>query len=100
MMNLRYIFRFCPIIPMVLVNGAEGIGTGWATKVLCYNPKQVIRNVQRMIDGQPLQKMVLLCRFLPLIGLYDICILIVLKQYLQRRRLSQLCRTNEEVRRC
>uniref|UniRef100_F1KYQ9 DNA topoisomerase (ATP-hydrolyzing) n=1 Tax=Ascaris suum TaxID=6253 RepID=F1KYQ9_ASCSU len=49
---------FCPIIPMVLVNGAEGIGTGWATKVLCYNPKQVIRNVQRMIDGQPLQKMV------------------------------------------
>ncbi|KHN88343.1 putative DNA topoisomerase 2 [Toxocara canis] len=48
---------FCPIIPMVLVNGAEGIGTGWSTKVLCYNPKQIINNVQRMIDGQSLQKM-------------------------------------------
>ena len=24
---------YCPILPMVLVNGAEGIGTGWSTKV-------------------------------------------------------------------
>ena len=24
---------YSPIIPMVLVNGAEGIGTGWSTSV-------------------------------------------------------------------
>jgi len=24
---------YCPVIPLVLVNGAEGIGTGWSTKV-------------------------------------------------------------------
>ncbi len=34
--------RFYPIIPMVLVNGAEGIGTGWSTKIPCYNPLDII----------------------------------------------------------
>ena len=24
---------YAPIIPMVLVNGAEGIGTGWSTQI-------------------------------------------------------------------
>lgn len=24
---------YCPIVPMVLVNGAQGIGTGWSTNV-------------------------------------------------------------------
>ena len=32
-----------PIIPMVLVNGANGIGTGWSTSVLTYNPEDVIQ---------------------------------------------------------
>lgn len=40
-----------PIIPMVLINGAEGIGTGWSTKVPMYNPKDVIDNVRRLIKG-------------------------------------------------
>lgn len=29
---------YIPIIPMLLVNGSQGIGTGWSTKVPCYNP--------------------------------------------------------------
>ncbi|VDN55056.1 unnamed protein product [Dracunculus medinensis] len=48
---------FCPIIPMILVNGAEGIGTGWATKILPHSPFDVIENIRRMIDGKNLQKM-------------------------------------------
>uniref|UniRef100_A0A0M3J0U2 DNA topoisomerase (ATP-hydrolyzing) n=1 Tax=Anisakis simplex TaxID=6269 RepID=A0A0M3J0U2_ANISI len=48
---------YCPVIPMILVNGCEGIGTGWCTKVLPYNPKEIIRNVLRMIDGKSPQKM-------------------------------------------
>lgn len=43
---------------MILVNGAEGIGTGWATKILPHSPFDVIENIRRMIDGKNLQKMV------------------------------------------
>lgn len=42
---------YVPIIPMVLVNGAEGIGTGWSTKVPMYNPLDVVANVRRLIKG-------------------------------------------------
>jgi DNA topoisomerase-2 len=33
---------YVPIIPMVLVNGTNGIGTGFSTEVLCYNPLDII----------------------------------------------------------
>ena len=33
---------YAPIIPMVLVNGTKGIGTGFSSDVLCYNPKEII----------------------------------------------------------
>jgi len=33
---------YVPIIPMVLVNGAKGIGTGFSTDIMCYNPIQII----------------------------------------------------------
>ncbi|CAI4230478.1 unnamed protein product [Auanema sp. JU1783] len=42
---------YCPIIPLVLVNGAEGIATGWATRVLNHNLRDVIDNVKLMIEG-------------------------------------------------
>merc|ERR1719460_3564140 len=29
---------YCPVIPMILVNGAEGIGVGWSTSVPNYDP--------------------------------------------------------------
>jgi len=41
-----------PIIPMVLVNGAEGIGTGWMTKIPNHNPREVISNIKRMLRGE------------------------------------------------
>jgi hypothetical protein len=31
--------HYCPIVPMVLINGAEGIGTGWAVKIPNFNIK-------------------------------------------------------------
>jgi DNA topoisomerase-2 len=49
---------YAPIIPMVLVNGAEGIGTGWSTKVPMYNPLDVIANVRRLIKGDLPEPMV------------------------------------------
>ena len=33
---------YAPIIPMVLVNGAFGIGTGWSTSVPMFNPRDLI----------------------------------------------------------
>lgn len=41
--------HYCPILPMVLVNGAEGIGTGWAVKLPNYDIRAIIANLQRMI---------------------------------------------------
>nr|USF91789.1 topoisomerase II [Drosophila simulans] len=43
---------YLPIIPMVLVNGAEGIGTGWSTKISNYNPREIMNNLRKMINGQ------------------------------------------------
>ena len=33
---------YVPIIPMILVNGSKGIGTGFSTDIMCYNPNQII----------------------------------------------------------
>ena len=33
---------YAPIIPMILINGSKGIGTGFSTDILSYNPLQII----------------------------------------------------------
>eukprot|EP00435_Cladocopium_sp_Y103_P012951 s463_g3.t1 len=43
---------FCPIIPMVLVNGADGIGTGWSSSIPNYNPRDLIANLRLMLRGE------------------------------------------------
>ncbi|PIC46288.1 hypothetical protein B9Z55_006032 [Caenorhabditis nigoni] len=43
---------YCPIIPMVLVNGASGIGTGWSTNIPNYNPRDLVKNVKKLIAGE------------------------------------------------
>ncbi|NP_001037009.1 DNA topoisomerase 2 [Bombyx mori] len=43
---------YLPIIPMVLVNGVEGIGTGWSTKIPNYNPRDIAENLRRLLDGE------------------------------------------------
>lgn len=44
---------YAPIIPMVLVNGTKGIGTGFSTEVLCYNPLDIIMYIkQRLQTGE------------------------------------------------
>ena len=48
---------YVPIIPMVLVNGAEGIGTGFSTTILQYNPIQIIDNLMLMMDNKPVKEM-------------------------------------------
>ena len=49
---------YIPIIPMILVNGSEGIGTGYSTNIPCYNPDEIIANLKILIetDGKGEQK--------------------------------------------
>jgi len=42
---------YLPIIPMVLVNGGKGIGTGYSYEGLCYNPLQIMKYIQNKING-------------------------------------------------
>lgn len=43
---------YLPILPMVLVNGCEGIGTGYSTYIPSFNPKDIISNLIKMIDDE------------------------------------------------
>merc|ERR1719394_1372576 len=49
---------YIPILPMVLVNGADGIGTGWMTKIPNYNPRDIVKNLKRMLEGKDPKDMV------------------------------------------
>lgn len=40
---------YAPVIPLVLVNGRSGMGTGWSTSIPSYNPLDVIHNLRRML---------------------------------------------------
>jgi DNA topoisomerase II len=44
---------YCPIIPMVLVNGMVGIGTGFSTTIPQFNPLDCCKNIRRKMDGLP-----------------------------------------------
>lgn len=43
---------YYPIIPMILVNGALGIGTGFSTNIPCYNPIDIIDRIKGKLTGE------------------------------------------------
>ncbi|KAI5866663.1 type II DNA topoisomerase [Durotheca rogersii] len=55
---------YAPVIPMILVNGADGIGTGWSTSIPNYHPMDIIRNLRRRMgrldgdDEKPFETMI------------------------------------------
>lgn len=48
---------YLPILPMILVNGGEGIGTGWSTNIPSYNPKDIVENLQNLMEGKEMNEM-------------------------------------------
>lgn len=40
---------YVPIIPMILVNGSTGIGTGFSTSVISYNPTQIFQRLKSIL---------------------------------------------------
>ena len=49
--------HFVPVIPMVLVNGTEGIGTGFSCYVPPYNPDDIVQNIRNVLDKKPIKPM-------------------------------------------
>ncbi|ETW58282.1 DNA topoisomerase 2 [Plasmodium falciparum CAMP/Malaysia] len=49
---------YIPVIPTILVNGCEGIGTGYSSFIPNYNYKDIIDNIKRYINKEPLIPMV------------------------------------------
>ncbi|ETO35265.1 hypothetical protein RFI_01798 [Reticulomyxa filosa] len=41
---------YIPIIPMILVNGAQGIGNGYSTFIPNFNPKDIIHNIRTKLN--------------------------------------------------
>ena len=41
---------YVPILPMCLVNGSEGIGSGWSTKVPTFDPRQIVESLINKLD--------------------------------------------------
>ncbi|TGZ83657.1 DNA topoisomerase II [Ascodesmis nigricans] len=48
---------YCPVVPMILVNGADGIGTGWSTSIPSYNPEDIVANIRRLLKGEEVEPM-------------------------------------------
>lgn len=49
---------YLPVIPMVLVNGADGIGTGWSTNIPNFSPLDIIKNIRHLIAKEEMEEMV------------------------------------------
>ena len=42
---------YAPIVPMILINGTDGIGTGWSSSIPNYNPQDIVDNLKRKMEG-------------------------------------------------
>jgi DNA topoisomerase-2 len=47
--NLVEPVHYAPIVPMILVNGCRGIGTGFSTNIMCYNLLQIIEYLENKL---------------------------------------------------
>ncbi len=43
---------YAPILPMVLVNGCKGIGTGFSTEIPCFNPRDLVHYLMATLRGE------------------------------------------------
>lgn len=49
---------YVPILPMLLINGTEGIGTGFSTFIPSFNPVDIKLAIQKKLKGQDIPELV------------------------------------------
>jgi DNA topoisomerase-2 len=49
---------YYPIIPMILVNGTSGIGTGYSTNVLQFNPIDIVKQLKNIINDKDYEELI------------------------------------------
>lgn len=54
---------YAPILPMVLINGAKGIGTGYSTDIPNYDPRHVLAYLRHLLRGET--ELAAQCTFVP-----------------------------------
>ena len=43
-----------PVVPLQLINGSEGIGTGWSTSIPACLPEDIIKGLRELLEGESL----------------------------------------------
>ena len=49
---------YAPIVPMLLINGSKGIGTGFSTDIMPYHPKEIIMYIKQKLQMNTLDSFV------------------------------------------
>lgn len=49
---------FYPVIPMILVNGTSGIGTGFSSNIPSFNVKDIVENIRKWLNKQEMIEMI------------------------------------------
>ena len=49
---------YVPTLPLLLINGSSGIGTGWMTDIPSFNVKDIIANIKRYNKGEKMIEMI------------------------------------------
>jgi len=49
---------YFPILPFLLINGSEGIGTGFASFVMSYNPKDIKKGIKDILEKKKISKLI------------------------------------------
>ena len=42
---------YVPVLPLILINGSAGIGTGFSTKIPCFNPYDIKNRLEKLIEN-------------------------------------------------
>lgn len=49
--------NYVPVVPLLLLNGADGIGTGWSTSIPNYKPEDIVENLKLRMAGSSKEDM-------------------------------------------
>jgi len=48
---------YMPSLPIILINGTTGIGTGWSSSIPQFNPADIISNIRNLMIGKDIEPM-------------------------------------------